>query len=136
MGSTQSTSRRYTHSPAIPALLAAALACPPATAACPPGLTPQQGITLYFGGTIPPADWADFATRTLTPAFPDGFTAIEAAGQWRNPSTGAIVRERSYVVQVFGPTVLARVSSVTAAYRVRFHQVSVGVVAQEACASF
>jgi hypothetical protein len=125
-------------SAAIAVLSVGALAwscCASAAPPCPAGLTRQQGVTLYFGGSVPAADWADFAARILTPAFPDGFTAIDAAGQWRSPA-GVIVRERSRVVQVFGPAVLAKLPAVTTAYRVRFHQVSVGVVTQEACAAF
>ena len=49
---------------------------------------------LFFGRGIPgraplsEAEWRDFAAEIVTPNFPDGFTAFDAEGQWRNPATG------------------------------------------------
>ncbi len=102
---------------------------------CPTGLARLPGTELFFGGSIPRADWADFAARTLTPAFPDGFTTYDAQGQWRAPD-GRTVREGTRVVQVFGAEAARQADSVAAAYRARFHQVSVGIVGAEACAAF
>ena len=36
------------------------------------------------------AEWTEFAARTITPNFPDGFTVFDGDGQWRNPQTGHI----------------------------------------------
>ena len=105
-------------------------------AGCPAGLLPQQQVTLFFGGSVPDAAWADFAATTLTPAFPDGLTVIAAAGQWRDPSTGAIVKESSRVVSVFGQPSRAAIEAVRAAYRARFAQQSVGLSISPACAAF
>ena len=103
---------------------------------CPTGLARLDSVQLFFGGSVPDAAWADFASATLTPAFADGFTTYAASGQWRNPASGAVVQERTRVVQVFGVDVLGRAQRVASVYRARFRQVSVGVVAGEACAGF
>ncbi len=103
---------------------------------CPGGLARMEGVQLFFGGSVGAADWADFAAGTLTPAYPDGFTTYEAAGQWRDPASGRLVREGTRVVQVFGAGAMARAAPVAAAYRVRFHQASVGLVETQACAGF
>ena len=103
---------------------------------CPGGLARMEGVQLFFGGSVAQADWTDFASRTLTPAFPDGFTTYEAAGQWRDPATGGLVREHTRVVQVFGAGSFKRAGQVTASYRRRFHQLSVGVAEAEFCAGF
>ena len=105
-------------------------------ARCPAGLARLDSVQLFFGGSVPDAAWADFASATLTPAFADGFTTYAASGQWRNPATGAVVQERTRVVQAFGSAVLARAQGVASVYRARFHQVSVGIVAGDACAGF
>ena len=103
---------------------------------CPSSLAHMQGVQLFFGGSLADADWADFAAGTLTPAYPDGFTTYEAAGQWRDPATGRLVRERTRVVQVFGASVLARAERVMAVYKQRFRQQSVGLVEEDSCAGF
>ena len=117
-------------------LAAACTALGGCAAACPAGLSAQQGVTLYFGGSLDSPAWQAFAADTLTPAFPDGFTVFDAAGQWRDPVSRTVVRERTRVVQVFGPDVLGRAAAVAGAYRSRFHQVSVGMVSGRACAAF
>ncbi len=116
--------------------VAAALALGGCARSCPGGLARMEGVQLFFGGSVADADWADFAAGTLTPAYPDGFTTYEASGQWRDPASGRLVRERTRVVQVFGVGALTRAGQVAALYRKRFHQQSVGVVDNEACAGF
>jgi hypothetical protein len=124
----------------ISLMMAGCQASPPQTACPLPGQTRMISLKLYFGRDIPgggfvtDAAWSSFAATVLTPAFPDGFTAYEALGQWRNPQDGRIVREKSYVVETAGPVAPAR--TVTDAYRKTFHQISVGQVSQEVCAVF
>lgn len=105
-------------------------------ASCPAGLVPQQNVTLFFGGSVPDAAWSDFAATTLTAAFPDGLTVIAASGQWRDRRTGAVVKEASRVVSVFGRPSRAKIEAVRAAYRARFAQQSVGLSIAPACADF
>ncbi|HTZ70676.1 MAG TPA: DUF3574 domain-containing protein [Acetobacteraceae bacterium] len=109
------------------------------------GAAPMQIVELYFGRDVPgrasvtAAEWADFSGHELTPRFPDGFTVLDGQGQWRNPRTGVIGREASWVVVAavpMGTDLAARVDPVVGAYRARFHQESVGVVTEEACGRF
>jgi len=135
------------------ASLAALVGCtapaePPAPSAdaCP--LPSQQRILvaeLFFGRNIPgraplsDAEWAEFAAQVVTPNFPDGFTAFDGEGQWRNPVTGKISRERSKVLLVAVqrvPDLPGRLSAVTDAYKSRFHQQSVGLITRDSCAAF
>ncbi len=116
--------------------VAAVLALGGCARGCPGGLVRAQGVQLFFGGSVAEADWADFAAGTLTAAYPGGFTTYAAAGQWRDPESGVLVRERTRVVQVFGAGSLVSAGPVAAAYRRRFHQQSVGVVEEQACAGF
>ena len=60
--------------------------------------------------------WNGFVRTVLTPAFPEGATVWDAAGQWRAPN-GDLVRERSFVVELVHfvtPDVEARVQKVMA----------------------
>ncbi len=110
---------------------------------CPlPGQSPMVQLKLYFGRDIPggglvsDADWKGFAAGVLTSAFPEGFTVFEALGQWRDPQTGVVVREPSFVVERVGAVNGAAIEGVMAAYRTQFHQVSVGRLTMGACAAF
>jgi len=130
----------------ISLILAYTLIATAARAACPlPGEVPMTIVTLYFGESIPgkppltPSQWADFTARTITPAFPDGFTVTDGAGQWLDPATGAIVRENSKVLTVAaGPSLnlAAKIASVTAAYDKAFDQQSVGITTTDSCGAF
>jgi hypothetical protein len=63
---------------------------------------------LYFGrnigdtAVVSDSAWSGFVREVLTPAFPDGATIWEAAGQWLAPN-GTLVRERSFVVELVHP---------------------------------
>jgi hypothetical protein len=114
---------------------------PQAPQACAfPGTSPMLVAELYFGrGNVPDAAWASFAADTLTARFPDGFTALDAAGQWREGPGQPIGREPSKVVIVAAPDTQATRDSIgdaMAAYRSRFDQKSVGLVLDRRCASF
>ena len=97
------------------------------------GLKPAHLERLYFGrnigdtATVSDSAWAVFVRDVLTPAFPEGATVWEAAGQWRAPN-GTLIRERSFVVELLHlvtPDVEARVLRVIDSYKVRFAQQSV-----------
>jgi len=111
--------------------------------ACPyQGQLPMQSIKLYFGrdipggGTVSEADWADFAAKSLTPAFPNGLTVVRATGQWRDTVTGKTVLEPSFIVEVDGNPSETAIRDVTQTYRTRFHQQAVGVESSAVCAAF
>lgn len=106
---------------------------------------PMTVVQLFFGKSIPgrepltDTEWSKFAEETLSVSFPAGFTAYDADGQWLDPATHQIVREKSKVVLVAVPTakMLARkIDTVSTAYRAQFHQQSVGVIVESACAAF
>ena len=85
------------------------------------------------------AEWRAFAAETITPNFPDGFTAFDAEGQWRNPATGTIARQPTKVLLVAAPRtpdLAPRLSSVIEAYKARFRQQSVGIITRDSCAAF
>src|SRR5205085_6127042 len=86
---------------------------------------------LFFGRNIPgrapltDAEWSEFAAQTITPNFPDGFTVFDGDGQWQNPVTGRIARDRTKVLLVAAkrqPDLAPRLSAVIEAYQSRFHQ--------------
>jgi len=113
------------------------------SAACPlHGQARMTDLRLYFGRAIPgggmvdDAAWKGFAARVLTPAFPGGFTVTGAMGQWRDPQTGEVVREPSFVRGRAGEVKSDAVEAVMAAYRTQFHQVSVGRLTTLVCAAF
>ncbi|TMJ57332.1 MAG: DUF3574 domain-containing protein [Alphaproteobacteria bacterium] len=85
------------------------------------------------------AEWAEFAAQTITLNFPDGFTVFDGEGQWRNPQTGRIARNRTKILLVAAPRtpdLARRLSAVIDAYKVRFHHQSVGVITRDSCAAF
>lgn len=129
---------------ALPALVSCA--GPPGTdAPCPPGTDRLGEYRLFLGRAGPDGtdvvgdgDWQAFLREVVTPRFPDGLTAQDARGQWRDPQ-GVIRRERSKVLTLFagaGPGAMARVGEVAAEYRGRFGQEAVLVSAGTACVTF
>lgn len=100
------------------------------------GGTPMTQLTAYLGGNVAERDWLDFLATSVTPAFPDGLTATEGRGQWRDPE-GHIIREASRTLTILaGADARARFAPVEAAYRARFAQRSVLVTTQTVCARF
>jgi hypothetical protein len=97
------------------------------------------GRTIRDRGVLGEAEWAAFAAEIITPNFPDGFTAFDGEGQWRNPQTGRIGREPSKILLVAAkrsPDLANRLTAVIEAYKTRFHQQSVGVITRDSCGSF
>jgi len=110
-----------------------------------PGQKPMLVVQLFFGqsekgkGEIPSKAWNTFLRDVVTPRFPDGFTVTDGYGQWRDPATSKIVRERAKVVEIAAesaPELGRKISELTALYRAKFHQQSVGVVTSEGCGQF
>lgn len=75
-------------------------------AACPPGATNMTRLELVFGlarkgrPDVDETEWRDFLAQEVTPRFPDGLSALETQGQWRN-ATGTIIRERSRLLLIW-----------------------------------
>jgi hypothetical protein len=130
--------KKIPHRLALPLVLSLALA---ACAPCRDAELAQLyfGRTMTGGGEIDEAAWDAFVAAELAPRFPDGFTVVDAAGRWRDPATGAVVQERTKLVQIAAPAsaeTASRIEAVRAAYRTRFAQRSVGLVTAPACADF
>jgi hypothetical protein len=127
------------------ALGVAGCGAPTAPGACIlPAQKPMVEVDFYFGRDIAghpgvtDAAWADFAATQIAPRFADGFTVLDAAGQWRDPRSGTVTREASKLVRVVTPgggNLSARVEAVSLAYRQRFHQEAVGIVSAPVCAA-
>jgi hypothetical protein len=105
----------------------------------------QQVAELMFGRKIGErigvsnTAWARFVDREITPRFPNGFTVIDAQGQWHDAHHNKVMREPSKLVQI----VLAgtdedqqRLGEIAAAYKARFRQQSVGIIVRPACVAF
>jgi hypothetical protein len=97
------------------------------------------GLSMRGRGPVTPHEWAEFLRRNVTPRFPDGFTVYEAMGQWLDPHSRAVVRERSKVVVIAADDtaeVHTKIAAVSDLYRKAFHQQSVGVITRTECAAF
>jgi hypothetical protein len=118
----------------------------PAHAGCAlPSEKPMIVAELFFGRDIPgrrpltEKEWSAFADEIIARQFPDGFTVSDGEGEWRDPVMRKVVRERTKILTVAAaPTaeVEARIARVTAAYRARFRQKSVGILARTDCGAF
>jgi hypothetical protein len=128
-------------------VLAAGLshAAPAQPLECRGGQKAQQVAELTFGRRIvghiavSESQWIQFLDNEITPRFPDGLTAYDAAGQWRDPATKKIVRETSKIVLIVLPgnaEDLARLNEIAETYKRRFKQQSVGMILRPACVSF
>jgi hypothetical protein len=95
---------------------------------------------LLFGrGNVNDLNWNRFVDTEITPRFPDGLTIYDARGQWRNPQTNKISRERSKVVMIAMPPDAgseAKLQQIIEAYKTRFKQQSVGLILRPSCVSF
>ncbi|HYZ32781.1 MAG TPA: DUF3574 domain-containing protein, partial [Crenalkalicoccus sp.] len=133
--------------PLRPAALALLLAaCTGAAPDCSglPG-RPMLVATLFMGREVPGRppvarpEWDAFADDVVARRFPDGFTLLEGSGRWRDPATGRVAAEDSFVLLIAappGPATRAGLEAVAAAYRERFRQKSVGLITTPACGTF
>jgi hypothetical protein len=109
------------------------------TLSCTPPQKPMLDIELLLGrGKASDARWRDFLAREVSPRFPDGLTVYETTGQWRDPATKVITREKSRVLRMIVPADALRdeIEAVAEAYKKQFAQKSVGIVMRPACVSF
>lgn len=90
---------------------------------------------LYFGlaveggeGGITEEQWRAFLDAEVTPRFPDGFSVVDAYGQWRDDAGSPVERLRSKVILLLHPRGAAAEESIEAirrAFTTRFEQISV-----------
>ncbi|HZP65799.1 MAG TPA: DUF3574 domain-containing protein [Rudaea sp.] len=105
---------------------------------------PMIRDTLYFGRSIPgggevsDADWQRFERDAIVPAFPQGFTVLDAHGSWRD-AKGTIASEANRVVVIIhGDDAKsdAAVRQLLRSYRQIFTQESVLRERSKTCATF
>jgi len=98
---------------------------------------------IVFGRVSPGApgvsetQFARFLRQEVDPRFPDGLTVVDAQGRW-TPPAGSAIRDPSKVVTIVlrgGPDERAKLEAVRAAYRRRFHQDAVLMLADTGCIS-
>lgn len=111
---------------------------------CQPNQTVMVRDALTFGRSIPGGGMVSdsafdaFLAAEVTPAFPSGFTVMEANGQWRETS-GKIAREPSRVLVVLHPEKREADSSleqIRRAYMQQFSQEAVMWERTAGCVSF
>jgi hypothetical protein len=99
---------------------------------------------LYFGRSIPgggevgDAAWQAFEAAALLPAFPRGYTVLDANGRWRG-ADGRTIGEASRIVVVVHAgdrDTDATVREVVARYRTQFRQESVLRERTAACVAY
>jgi hypothetical protein len=104
------------------------------------GGAPMLEYQLFFGrASVTDQEWTEFTARVVTPHLPEGFTAFDADGQWMNPATQRIGKERTKVIAVALPDTPDGAAAITAikdAYRTQFHQQSVGTIVHSVCGAF
>lgn len=88
------------------------------------------GLALEAGGEVSEAEWNTFLAEEMTPRFPDGFTVIDAYGQWRDPSLAdaPIIREKTKLLIIVHPGTAEAERAITeikSLYKKRFDQKSV-----------
>jgi len=112
---------------------------------CETSLQTRQVAQLLFGrnvadkARVTEADWIDFVALEVSPRFPDGFTVVEATGQWRDARRGSIVHEPSKLIEIVlpgGDDDRIKIEAIAEAYKRRFEQQSVGLIIGPACVRF
>ncbi|ABD06879.1 conserved hypothetical protein [Rhodopseudomonas palustris HaA2] len=127
----------------VAATLAGCAALP--APACLPPSRPMLSAELAFGRNIgdrpgvSDADFRRFAAEEITPRFPDGFTVVDGAGQWRDTERGRVVREKAKLVTiVFAEDAgkRAALGEIAELFKRRFSQQAVMVSVRPSCVSF
>ena len=113
-------------------------------APCPDGTDHFVRYELFMGRSGPggevvdDAAWETFLAETVTPRFPDGLTAIDAQGQWRD-AEGTVQRERSKLLVILAAPddgATSRIDEMIGEYKRRFSQESVLLVVEDTCVAF
>jgi len=100
--------------------------------------------TLYFGRTLPDggdvddAAWRRFEDDVLAPAFPRGYSVLQASGRWRGADGRALAERSRIVIVVHADDAAAAtaVRDIAARYRALFRQESVLRERSAVCATF
>ena len=89
--------------------------------------TRQWLRTELYMAVVDAERWREFLANHVTPKFPDGFTVLEAYGQWRNPRGEIHVVPSRILVIVHPATPQAddAVETIRHEFKKQFNQVSV-----------
>lgn len=101
--------------------------------------TLYMGRGLADGRMAADADVQAFVAETIVPAFPDGFTIVDARGHWRDSRTGRAAGETTVVFVVAhppGPDADAALHRIADAYIERFGQSAVLRSDHPVCVTF
>ena len=87
---------------------------------------------LHFGmntpdGEVSEEEWNRFVNGIITQQFPDGFTVIDARGQWRSKN-GEIIKENTKLVQIVHenkPETNSKIEKIVREYKIKFSQEAV-----------
>jgi hypothetical protein len=112
---------------------------------CDGALQAQQVAQLLFGrnvedrARVSEADFNGFVAKEVSPRFPEGFTVIDATGQWRDARRGTIVHEATKIIEIVlpaGEDNRPKIEAIVEAYKAQFQQQSVGLIVAPACVRF
>jgi len=127
---------------ALPALIACVTPQPlVCQASAKPGVVAELFLGRNIGERLGVSDTAfrGFLDQEVTPRFPDGFSVVDAKGQYRDQEKSAITREPSKVLVIAIPDGAAsdpRLAAIADAYKARFKQQSVLTTVRAACVGF
>ncbi|HEX3356830.1 MAG TPA: DUF3574 domain-containing protein [Tepidisphaeraceae bacterium] len=96
------------------------------------------GLSEPEGKVVSEQQWQAFVDETITPRFPDGFTILDGAGQWREKD-GTISHERSKILLIVHKSdakSIRKLDEIRSAYKLRFNQESVIRESGDAMVSF
>jgi hypothetical protein len=119
--------------------------CAPRTIECAPGANAMSVTEMFFGrdiygkGEVSEAQWTQFVRDTIIPRFPDGFTVLDATGQYLDTARNAAISEKSKIVIIAAgddAASRAKLGEIAQTYKTRFEQQAVGMITRPACASF
>ncbi|WP_105168172.1 DUF3574 domain-containing protein [Pseudoalteromonas sp. T1lg23B] len=110
---------------------------------CDSGMTERVQESLYFGtgmkkGFVTKKQWQTFLDNYVTPQFPNGFTVVEASGQWKG-NNGVLVREPSFVLTVVHNNEQRHATAIKVIideYKTQFQQEAVLRIKMDSCVSF
>jgi hypothetical protein len=126
-------------------LTLAGASCAPSALECRPGAKAMNVTEMFFGrdiygkGEVSEAQWSAFVRDTIIPRFPDGFTVLDATGQYLDTQRNAAISEKSKVVIIAtgdDDATRAKLTQIAETYKARFEQQAVGMITRPGCASF
>ena len=127
---------------ALPALIACVTPQPlVCQASAKPGVVAELFLGRNIGERPGVSDTAfrGFLDQEVTPRFPDGFSVVDAKGQYRDQDKTAVTREPSKILVIAIPDGAAsdpRLAAIADAYKARFKQQSVLTTVRAACVGF